>query len=202
MNKIYLSLIAFVGINASIMAQTSHEVNVSNFLFTPSQLEILPGDTVRWTNTMGLHSVNGSLSVFPDNPEGFGNEVAISPWTYEYVFTLPGTYGYRCEQHPNTMLGTIIVTDTTSGIAELRPNYFAFFPNPVVHTLSWKRSAKTVPTNCVFLLFNIEGKQILKFSLAPRTSYDVSALSDGIYTYRITIDNKLIQKGKLLIEKY
>ncbi len=202
MKKLYFLTVAIFAFTVSGYGQTSYEVSVANFDFTPADLQIFVGDTVRWTNVQGLHSVDGTLLSYPNNPESFGNGVSIAPWNYEFVFTIPGNYGYRCAQHPNMMVGSISVSDSTSSITEAISDFqFAFFPNPVVNQLSWKWNDNRVPANCIMTLFNIEGKEILKFSLNSHSSYDVSALSKGMYTFTIVADNKQIQSGKLLIQR-
>ena len=88
-----------------------HIVNVSNYKFTPNELQIEAGDTVEWQNTQGNHNVNGNISKFPSNPESFGNSVG-SGWTYQYVFNTPGNYDYQCDPHAaGGMKGKIVVSD-------------------------------------------------------------------------------------------
>jgi plastocyanin len=92
-----------------VHGQTSHAVDVRNNTFTPQELTITVGDTVVWTNTQGVHNVNGNKSVFPTNPASFGNSLG-SGWTYSYVFTLPGVYNYHCDPHATMgMTGKITV---------------------------------------------------------------------------------------------
>lgn len=202
MKKFYTLTIALFAFTITGFSQTLYEVSVSNFNFTPSALEINVGDTVRWTNVEGLHSVDGSSGSYPNNPESFGNGVAIAPWTYQFVFTIVGNYGYRCAQHPNAMIGSISVTDSTSGITEVNPKaFFAFFPNPVVNQLSWKWNNGNAPSNSILTMYNIEGKKVVSFSLNNYTSYDVSSLSKGMYTYTIIAEDRQIQSGKLLIQR-
>ena len=202
MKKLYFLTITLFAFSLSGFAQSLYVVSVANFDFTPSNIEIYVGDTVQWVNSQGLHSVDGTLGTYPNNPESFGNGVAIAPWIYEFVFTIPGNYGYRCEQHPNAMIGTISVVDSTSSIDEANPDFtFAFFPNPVVNQLSWKWNKDNVPANCIMTMYNVEGKKIIEFSLNTNSSYDVSSMSKGMYTYTIQSDNRQIQSGKLLIQR-
>ena len=95
-SKSFRSLVftfGFALLSLNIWAQTSHPVNVANFQFTPPDLNIMVGDQVVWTNTLGTHSVDGQKSVFPNNPVSFGNSVG-SGWTYSFTFNTPGTYYY------------------------------------------------------------------------------------------------------------
>ena len=88
---------------------TFHTVQMSNMQFNPDTLSIYVGDTVRWTNNDGWHNVNATTTTFPNNPDGFGNAVT-SNWTFDHVFTIAGTYEYRCDAHYiSGMKGVIIV---------------------------------------------------------------------------------------------
>ena len=96
----------------SLDAQTSHTVNVGGQMdvFAPSSLTIYVGDTVTWDNIGGYHNVNATLATYPNNPEGFGNSVSSSSWTFQWIFTVPGMYSYQCDPHVGMgMIGSINV---------------------------------------------------------------------------------------------
>lgn len=100
-------------------AQKLIEVGVSNFRFTPPNIEITTGDTVRWTNTQGTHNVNGTTEKYPDNPESFGNSVAGPGWVYIYVFNSAGTYNYNCDPHESSGMKGVIEVKGTIGIKNI-----------------------------------------------------------------------------------
>ena len=62
-------------------AQINHIVNTVGNTFSPSNISISLGDTVTWINGGGFHNVNATLATYPNNPEGFGNNVS-SGWTF------------------------------------------------------------------------------------------------------------------------
>ncbi len=95
----------------SCLVPADHTVNAMGFLFTPADITIQIGETVRWENTGGNHNVNGGLDVYPNNPEGiFSGAPAAAPWTWDYTFTLPGVYDYHCDLHLGAnMVGTVTV---------------------------------------------------------------------------------------------
>ena len=91
---------------------SNHIVNIIGNTFSPQTINIRAGDTITWINDGGFHNVNGQLSDYPNNPEGFGNNVSSSLWTYSYVFDLAGTYNYHCDPHLGIgMIGSINVQD-------------------------------------------------------------------------------------------
>lgn len=202
MKNLY-SLLASLALFASgsLLAQTYHTVNVANFAFTPQQLQIAVGDTVIWTNSQGEHSIVGNAIDFPDNPESFGNEIGPAGWTYEFVFTLPGVYSYKCGVH-SSMTGSVLVSEGTVGIAEVEnPVYFAIFPNPVVNQLSWKWNDNKPLPNAIMTIYDTQGKKADQFSMNEMSSHDVSGFSEGMYTFVVMQGNEQIQTGKLLINR-
>jgi plastocyanin len=84
-----------------------HEVEIANFVFSPSTLSISVGDTVRWINQDAIiHTVtstgsSGSNIEFDSGNLGKGESFSLT-------FETAGTVGYKCSVHP-TMLGTIII---------------------------------------------------------------------------------------------
>jgi plastocyanin len=112
--KLRLSLFSALVVMALSMQATVHNVSVGNFFFTPNTLTISVGDTVLWTNTTGTHNVNGSTATFPSNPDSFINGPAASgSWTYQFQFTVQGTYSFQCDPHAGGMNGTITVNAGT-----------------------------------------------------------------------------------------
>lgn len=90
-------------------AQTTHEVTVQNFEFSPATLSIEAGDTVRWINAGGSHNLRQLTG-----DEAFGRPEIGSGWTYEFTFTEVGTSTYQCDPHQGSMQGSITVTSASS----------------------------------------------------------------------------------------
>lgn len=88
----------------------NHSVTTVGNTFSPANITINQGDTVTWTNGGGFHNVNGTLSTYPNNPEGFGNNVSSSSWSLQHIFNISGTYNYQCDPHTAMgMVGTVVV---------------------------------------------------------------------------------------------
>ena len=88
-------------------------VEVTSNVFTPKDITINVGETVRWENRGGVHNVNGQQSTYPNNPDSFfsGNPSG-SAWVYDYTFNTPGFYNYQCDPHVSIgMVGTITVVE-------------------------------------------------------------------------------------------
>ncbi len=88
-------------------------VEVGDFFFSPADITIDEGQTIRWINTGGHHNVNGSTATFPANPEGFfSGTPSMTAWTYDFTFHTPGLYRYQCDAHAAQMQGTVTVRST------------------------------------------------------------------------------------------
>ncbi len=123
------ALLLLAGIFAPVFGQRSHTVEVTSNVFTPDEVTISPGDTVIWINSQGSHNVNGTQVTFPANPESFGNAVGAG-WTFQHVFTIPGTYDYQCDPHAGWgMVGKVRVEDNSGPGSDITVNLTAMNPH-------------------------------------------------------------------------
>lgn len=153
-------------------SQSNFTINAGSMTWSPSNLTIDEGDSVTWVS-VGSHNVNGTTASFPLNPESFGNSVGTN-WTYGHRFNIPGTYQFRCNNHPSTMTGTLTV-NSVGGINEQNKSAFKLYPNPVSNTLNIlvENSAEKVK------VIDLTGKIILEQEFD--SSVDVSMLPNGMF---------------------
>ena len=77
------------------------EVKIAGFAFSPAELPVKVGTTVKWTNEDSApHTVAGS---------GWGSDTLNKGQSFSYTFTSAGTFAYQCGVHPN-MKATVTVT--------------------------------------------------------------------------------------------
>lgn len=105
-----LLLAGLLGLAAgTAVAQTTHAIDIiDGQAFTPSQLTIQVGDTVRWTNrSSGTHNVQADDDSFNSGRPAAGR------WTFSHTFSAPGEFGYFCLPHGGAggvgMSGKVIV---------------------------------------------------------------------------------------------
>lgn len=86
-------------------------VKIEDLTFTPPDITINAGQLVRWENQGGGHNVNGSISIFPENPVSFSSGAAHSgSWIYEFIFDKEGVYHYQSDPHAGQgMQGSVFV---------------------------------------------------------------------------------------------
>lgn len=97
-----LALLALVSISAA--AEKPVEVTIRDYRFSPQEVRIKAGDTVKWIN----REKRTSHSVLFQAENGLESERLFPDESWQRTFERPGTYGYRCGPHEE-MNGTVIV---------------------------------------------------------------------------------------------
>jgi plastocyanin len=86
-------------------APQTYDVTIQNFAFSPANLSIKAGDTVRWTNrdSTAYHTVTSDSGGSELISDVLGDGASFS-----HKFTTAGTFPYHCSIH-TSMKGTITV---------------------------------------------------------------------------------------------
>jgi plastocyanin len=96
--------------------------------FDPAGVHIGSGDTVRWVQINGFHSItayhpsndNHELRI-PASAQPWDSDILLADYpkrgaTFEHLFTVPGVYDYFCKPHEAAgMVGRIVVGDPGDG---------------------------------------------------------------------------------------
>jgi plastocyanin len=107
-----LPLLLLVTIPAGLaLAAETHDVNTSGTTFSPKTITVAVGDTVKFHNKGGFHSV--------DFDDGVVDGTATSSEDLgQRTFDAPGSFGYHCEIHGGAngvgMSGTVVVQEPGS----------------------------------------------------------------------------------------
>lgn len=175
----------------SLLSQATINVSVLNNSFSPANITIDLGDTVRWTNSSSSHNVNGTTSTFSGNPESFGNSISGN-FTYEHKFLTAGTYNYRCDLHFSTgMTGTITVLPASELTEQEKlEQLIVIYPNPAEYTISILNNTEILFKE--FEMFTPSGKSILKKAFS--STVDLPNLDNGIYYLLLSGDDKSVTK--------
>ncbi|QDU69422.1 cupredoxin domain-containing protein [Engelhardtia mirabilis] len=111
-----LSVLALLA--APGLAQTTHQVNLNSASFSPKNITIEAGDTVRWVWQIGPHKISSGLAGISDGIFDSGPVVTGPTAPFEVTFDAaflaanpkPGNlYDYFCPVHLPNMVGTITV---------------------------------------------------------------------------------------------
>jgi plastocyanin len=88
---------------AAVAAQdTSNVITIDNFTFSPKELTVAVGTTVKWVN----HDDIPHLIV--EKKTTFRSKALDTDDSYSYTFTSAGDFDYFCGLHPQ-MVGKVIV---------------------------------------------------------------------------------------------
>ncbi len=99
-----MSAVIYVGTPGGM----THEISIANFAFSPADLTISVGDTVRWTN-------NDAASHTATATDGsFDSGTLTTGQSFTHVFATQGDFSYVCQYHSN-MTGVIHVGTTGGG---------------------------------------------------------------------------------------
>ena len=95
---------------------TVHTVQINANAYSPQNVNIKEGDTVRWrANEYYNNSGTGEAHDVTANDSSWGTSTTMNLGsTYTKTFSTAGTYDYYCSVHP-WMYGSVIVTTGTSG---------------------------------------------------------------------------------------
>jgi len=170
-----------LSISLAAAPAATHNVVVSAFTFTPKNLTITNGDTVRWTGGGGSHTVsprNGAT-------EAFCGSGAIT--SCNYTFTNVGTFAYQCDFHdgsPFNMIGQVTVVAAPGvppSISITNPPDNSLFGAPATVLVGIEASDSDGSVMNVQLLTN--GVSIATSTVVP-FAFTLTNLAAGNYTLR------------------
>ena len=164
----------------SIYSQTTHQYNW-NMSSTNQQITIGVDDTVTWTWGSGTHNLRstGGVETFDSGYHGSG-------YQFSHTFTIPGVTTFICDPHPNSMYGTITVTDTASLGEE---NLFNFNISPVPASEFINISLENIVNNQTSIeVYDMLGRQnigTVSNVSNGKISLNISGLSRGVYLVKV-----------------
>ena len=94
---------AMLAVGAVAAQDATNVITIDNFTFTPPELTVAVGTTVKWVNHDDIpHSVVNKDKVFRSNAALDTDD------SFSYTFASAGTFDYFCGLHPH-MVGKVIV---------------------------------------------------------------------------------------------
>jgi plastocyanin len=91
---------------------TLYTVQVQNYSFNPSSLNVVVGDTVKWVWVNGSHTTTSST--IPPGASSWDSPINSSHQTYTYPVTIAGSYNYVCTPHASMgMVGSFVAAMPT-----------------------------------------------------------------------------------------
>ena len=116
MRKTILLLIYFLPFHSKA---TTWEVTVQDFQFSPSSLNVVVGDVIRWVWVSGFHTTTSST--IPSGADSWDYAIDANNLSYDYMVTAPGTYNYICYFHEAFGM---VASFTATGVAPVTLSAF------------------------------------------------------------------------------
>jgi amicyanin len=96
------AMLAVASVAAVAAQDATNMITIDNFTFTPPELTVAVGTTVKWVNHDDIpHTVVNKDQVFR-------SKALDTDDSYSYTFASAGTFDYFCGLHPH-MVGKVVV---------------------------------------------------------------------------------------------
>ena len=203
----FISILIFSLFLTGSVFSTTWIVQVSNFSFSPANLNVNVGDSVKWQWLNGDHTTT-STNV-PAGASTWNSLITGTNQSFIYVVSVPGNYQYVCTPHAPGMSGSF--TANPIGIKYEGNNIpeafklFQNYPNPFNPVTNIKFD---IPKSSFVELtvFNLLGSkvEVLVSRVLEAGNYtvdwDASQYTSGIYFYKINAGNFSQTKKMTLIK--
>lgn len=193
-----------------------HEVTVANFAFTPQDITITDGDTVRWIWVGGIHTATSGADCVADGL--FSGSLNSTNPVYEFTFNGQlGDIPYFCIPHcALDMVGMVTVQSSTTAVEEggvEDPEVFQLLvkatPNPL-HSSTTLHFTLAGPTEIQLAIYDAGGRLVTKLMeghygsgahAVPWTGREASggALPTGVYYARLNAGDQEDVRPLMLI---
>ena len=202
-NKILLSLLL---LSTSLTGFcTVWTVNNSANTFTPATITINFGDTVNFVITTAHDAREVSQTTWNAN----GNTALTGGFQTPFGggMVLPaqlgvGTHYYVCTPHASIgMKGTIIVQNSTTGIAENQSQTnISVYPNPSNGQFQFSMDGSPLSKDCKMEIYSVQGERIYQSVITnTKSDIDLSNQTKGIYFVKMYNGQTILTK-KMVIE--
>jgi plastocyanin len=146
---------------------TTWNVSVANFTFSPSTVNAIVGDVIKFNWVSGSHTTTcGAVlpgTSLPAGATGWDADINTSNKTFSYTVTTVGTYFYGCTPHFDFgMTGTIQV----SGALPVSLGMFKVVNDNNTATLSWKTFTES-NTDHFSIRRSVDGRKFLEIGKVP-----------------------------------
>lgn len=109
--KVKYFFLMLVMVTLSVVAKANTWViQVANFQFSPANVNVIVGDTVKWVWVDGTHTTTSTS--LPGGAAAWDSPINTTTTSFSYKVKVAGTYNYWCTIHAPTMAGVITATGT------------------------------------------------------------------------------------------
>ena len=157
-------------------------IQVTNFQFTPANVNVNVGDVVRFNFVAGFHNAttNNVPSGLPAGAAAVNSGMPGSVTTYDYTVTVAGTYLYVCEVHGNAALYSGMKGQfTASGTVPILLKKFSLTETNKKPLLNWVTSMESNSSH-FSVRSSIDG---IRFTEINRVNAAGNSVTDQYYSF-------------------
>jgi plastocyanin len=178
----------------------------NGFTFSPSTLNVIVGDIVRFEWVTGNHTTT-SVTV-PSGAATWSSTMSASVTSFDYTVTTAGTYDYKCNPHGGSGMTGSFTASTTTGIVKsnlFTPETVTLSPNPATTNTNI-----TITVDQHFKgdvkIFSAQGVLVSDFPIKLNVGINVISLntdaySNGLYYVNISDKRDALYVTKLVVSK-
>ena len=209
--KTISTLIILSLLSVSIGFSITHTITNSGFLFSPGNLTINLGDTVKFVLASIHNAVEVSQATWDANgntsnsgftvPFGGGTVIPQAARTYYYVCSVHAAFGMKGTIIVNTTTGVTSNGNNSPSVFKLSQNY----PNPFNPTTTISFTVPQ-PSEITLKVYNLLGSEIQTLAQgiysagAYEKSWNASNISTGIYFYQLQAHKLSADKSEIYTE--
>jgi plastocyanin len=182
-----LAVSALLLLAPSRAATPPAEVSIEFATYRPSQLDVLPGETVSWTNvSQRTHTVTSDTGLFDSGAVPGGGHFA-------FRFNKVGTYPYYCTIHPS-IVGEIDVRRVTLGLLPT-----AVVPIATRVEVTGRTAEVTQPVSIQRSLDGATFTTVASATPDPDGSWKATLTAEATGDYRAVSGSDVSQTRRLLV---
>ena len=171
----------------------THTVTISNFQFSPANLNVLVGDVIRWEWAGGFH--NTASVTIPAGADPWAAPVSTTGFSFEYTVTTAGTYNYQCEPHAGFMTGSF----TASAVLPVSFSAFNINVKNRKPYLSWVTETESNTSHFV-VRRSYDGNIFTEIARIPAAGHSASARNYFYTDTDVRINSKYVYYELLITD--
>ncbi|MFZ1530353.1 MAG: T9SS type A sorting domain-containing protein [Ferruginibacter sp.] len=169
-------------------------VQVSNFQFSPANLNVVVGDVIEWYIVSGFH--NSTSTSVPAGANPWASNSSLTPGLlYSYTVTAAGSYEYICSIHGLAMTASF----TASGSAPVKLRSFEVTDNSNKPVIKWITETET-NTQYFSLRKSNTGNNFSEIMRIPAAGNSTEIKNYSYTDNDITADEKFVYYELLIVD--
>lgn len=172
---------------------TTWTVNVANFQFSSSNLNVKVGDVIHWVWVSGFHTTT-STGV-PAGASTWNAAIDNSNTAYDYTVTVAGTYNYVCNFHPG-----MTASFTASVVAPVVLSSFTISSKNNKPLLLWTTQIEK-NTDHFSIRKSLNGTDFTEAGVVPAVGNSISVQNYSYLDEEVSPENKFIYYSLAIIDK-